>query len=661
MSSTIRGNSARRSPYARVQGVGLGAVRWTEGFWADRFATCRSRTIPALLTLMEGTEKSHFLQNFRIAAGLAEGRHRGAPFNDGDFYKLLESCCAVLAVEEDAELERRVEEAIQVIGRAQRGDGYLHTKTLIRQRGGDETAAPFQNPVDFELYNMGHLLTAASVHARVTGRDDFLAIAHRTADFLDTAFRQPTPKLARLSVCPSHYMGLLDLYRVTGEPRYRDLAARFLAMRGMVPEGGGDDNQDRIPYREQTEAVGHAVRANYLYAGAADLYAETGDAALWAPLEPIWANVVHQKMYVTGGCGALYDGASPDGAEDQATITRTHQAYGRNYQLPHQTAHNETCASIGSVLWNWRMFLVTGEARFIDVVELALYNSVLSGVSLEGADFFYVNPLRRLETSPCALRWPHERTPYFTSFCCPPNVARTIAEVGSYAYAVSDDALWVNLYGGSTLSAALPNGQHVALTQTTEYPWNGRVRIQFDACEAAAPFTLRLRIPGWAESAIVRINGAEAAGPPPAPGTYAELRHAWRAGDVVELDIPLRTCLIAAHPLVEEARGQVAVRRGPLIYCLESADLPEGTRLMDILLPADTDFIAVHVPTLLGGVTTLDGRALSRRESIDPSDTGTLYRPLRPAPLQTAGIRLIPYFAWGNRGTTEMSVWLPLH
>jgi DUF1680 family protein len=642
-----------------VRSVDPGAVRWTRGFWAERFDVCRRRTIPALWSLMEGTERSHYLENFRIAAGIKEGRHRGAPFNDGDFYKLLEAACATLAVVPDAALERRIEEAVGIIGKAQRADGYLHTRVQIRQRNGDAEARPLHDPLDFELYNMGHLLTAACLHHRVTGRDSLLAVARKTADFLDETFRRPTPDLARLSVCPSHYMGTVDLYRTTGEPRYRELAKRFLDLRDIVPPGGGDDNQDRIPFRQQREAIGHAVRANYLYAGAADVYAETGDRTLWEPLEPIWESVVQRKMYITGGCGALYDGASPDGAENQKTITRVHQAYGRNYQLPNQTAHSETCASIGSALWNERMFRVTGEARFMDMVELALYNSVLSGVSLDGTDFFYVNPLRCLDTQPGELRWPRTRTPYFSSFCCPPNVARTIARVSGYAYGTSDTALWVNLYGSSTITTALPNGPTVTFTQETEYPWDGRVRLRLDACDGSPDFALNLRIPGWAESAIVRVNGGRIR-EKPRPGTYCELRRTWRIGDMVELELPLRPQLMETHPLVEETRNHIAVRRGPLVYCLESPDLPPGVRLLDVMLPAKAELTARHDAALLGGVTVLEGRALVRSAPAPTIGDAPLYRVFRATPTKSVPIRLIPYFAWGNRGPAEMSVWLPL-
>jgi hypothetical protein len=451
-------------------------------------------------------------------------------------------------------------------------------------------------------------------------------------------------------------MGIIDLYRTTHDPRYLDLDKKLFAMRDLV-NGGTDDNQDRIPFTHQTNAMGHAVRANYLYAGATDLFLETGDPTLLSTLQPIWTNVVQQKMYITGGCGALYDGASPDGVKDQKTITRVHQAYGRNYQLPNLTAHSETCANIGNVLWNWRMFLATGDAQFIDVLELALYNSVLSGVSLDGTNFFYTNPLRTLDPSPVDLRWKSKRVPFLNSFCCPPNLARTIAESSGYAWAKSADALWLNLYGGSTIKTKLSNGSTVQLTEETNYPWNGRVKIRVDKANET-PFALRLRIPSWAKDATVRLNG-NPTDLHPTPNSYFELRRSWRSGDLIDLDLPMRPRLIEANPFVEETLNQVAIQRGPLIYCLESSDLPAKTQtsIRDVFVPSNIDLVARFDRSLLNGVVLLEGKGLSRAA---PNWNSELYRELQHAPLKPINLRFIPYFAWANRGPSEMTVWLPL-
>lgn len=645
--------AGRQSPFALVEPVTLGEARWTSGFWADRFELCRTQMVPSMERLMGGTNYTHFFRNFEITAGLAEGRYRGASYNDGDFYKWIEAACATLAVTNDAALDRRLDRIIAVIARAQRADGYLNTSTLLKMRG-DTNVAPFMDRGNFEMYNFGHLFTTACVHRRVTGRTNLLAIAIRAADFMDRSFRQATPESARSPVCPSHYMGLVDLYRTTREPRYLALAKKLFALRSGVKDGG-DDNQDRIPYEKQTTADGHAVRANYLYAGAADLFLVTGDTNYWKPLGPIWTNVVAEKMFITGGCGALYDGASPDGAHDQKTITRVHQAYGRNYQLPNTTAHNETCANIGNAKWNWRMFLATGEERFMEVVELELYNAVLSGVGLDGTNFFYVNALRVTDPLPMDLRWARTRVPFVSAFCCPPNLLRTLAESAEYAYAKSSGTLWVNLYGGSLLDTELPGVGRVKLRQDTEYPWSGRVRITVVET-SGKEFKLNLRIPAWAGSASVSVNHRPA-DVTAAPGTYFPMERAWKAGDIIDLDLPMPAQLMEANPLVEETLNQVAVKRGPVVYCLESADLPKGISVLDVLVPADIKFAARHDQKLLGGVVVLEGRALNR-----PSAKwgGELYRPVQNLPLQPLNLRLIPYSVWANRGAGEMSVWLPL-
>jgi DUF1680 family protein len=642
------------SPHAQIRTVGLEEVQWTRGFWADRFESCRTNMLPSMGRLMEGTNYTHFFRNFEIAAGLVEGRSRGASFNDGDFYKLMEAACAVYAVTHDEYLDHHLDRAIAVIAKAQRADGYLHTPVLIGERKGDTNAVPFKNRNNFEVYNMGHLLTTACLHHRATGKTNLLAVALKAADFLEQAFADPSPELARNSICPSHYMGLIELYRETGEKRYLTLAEKFFTMRDLVVKSGdgGDDNQDRVAFLKQTEAVGHAVRANYLFAGAADLFAETGDAAMWTMLNRVWTNMVQEKLYLTGACGALHDGASPDGSKDQQHITRTHQAYGRDYQLPNTTAHNETCANIGNVLWNWRMFLASGEARFVDVAELALYNSVLSGVSLDGTNFFYTNPLRVTDPMPVALRWSRTRVPFVGSFCCPPNLVRTIAEIGNYAYGKSSNAVWINLYSGSTLTTTL-DGAPLKLTQETEYPWNGRVRIVINEC-GQKPFALKLRIPGWAKSASIRVNQGPAVDTT-APNTYFEFKRQWKAGDIVDLDIPMPTQLIEANPLVEETLGQVAVKRGPIVYCLETADLPKGVGVMNVLVPADVKFLARHDQRLLGGVVALNTTLLAQPTS---NWSGQLYRELKPASPKPIKAQLVPYYVWNNRGPGEMSVWL---
>jgi len=643
------------SPFAKIQTVGLDEVRWTHGFWADRFELCRTQMMPSMARLMQGTNYSQFYYNFEILAGLVEGKPHGASFNDGDFYKFLEGAAATLAVTNDARINAKLDEVIGVIARGQTTNGYIDTWVQLHQRENNSSSAPFRDRTRWEVYNLGQLLTAASVHYRVTGKTNFLNVARKAADCLDKVFKNPTPELALQNVCPSHYMGIIELYRATHEPRYLALAKRIFAMRDLVKEkDGGSDNQDRIPFGKQDEAEGHAVRANYLYAGAADLFLETGDTNLWKPLAEIWMNVVSKKMYITGGCGALYDGAAPDGASYQSGITKVHQSYGRNFQLPNTTAHNETCANIGNALWNWRMFLATGEAKFMDVVELELYNSVLSGVALDGTNYFYSNPLRVTDPMPVELRWARTRVPFVSSFCCPPNLVRTIAESSGYAYGKSGNSVWVNLYGGSSLATEL-GGEKIKLVQEGDYPWSGRVRIKIEAC-GKKEFTLKLRIPGWATGASVRVNNSPADFSPQ-PESYWEIKRAWKAGDFVDLDLPMPVRLMEANPLVEEDLNQVAVQRGPVVYCLESPDLPAGVKISDVAIPSDTKLAARFDRRLLDGVVVLEGNVLARAGG---NWSGKLYRELQPAELKPIGVKFIPYSVWQNRGPSEMSVWLPL-
>jgi DUF1680 family protein len=640
------------SPHAKLTGVGLTEARWTTGFWAKRLATCRDRTIPAMFRLMDGTEHSQFLENFRVAAGDVPGRHRGPKWNDGDFYKWLEAAAALYAVEPDPELDRRMDQVIALIGRAQRADGYLHTPVLVGQRNGGGVK-PFGDPQAFEVYNMGHLMTAACVHHRATGKTNLLDVARRSADFLCEAFKSPDAKLAGHGICPAHYMGLVEMYRATREPRYLDLARRLIDMRDQVV-GGTDDNQDRVPFRQQTKAVGHAVRANYLYAGVSDVYAETGDATLFAPLPKIWGDLVSRKLYVTGGCGALYDGASPDGSKDQKQITRVHQAYGRDYQLPNATAHNETCAAIGNVLWNWRMLQLTGDAKYADVIEQSMYNAILSGVSIDGTSFFYTNTLRQFDPMPVELRWSRQRQPWISCFCCPPNVARTIAESASYAYARSERGLWVTLYGAGECRTRLKDGTPVTLTQETGYPWDGKVRLTVTVAEPKE-FSLMLRIPSWSRGGVVAVNG-EPVHEPTKPGTFCEIRRSWAKGDVVELNLPMPARLVEANPLVEETRNQVAIIRGPIVYCLESTDLPAGVRVQAVRVPRDGRWAARRESNLLGGVAVVEGAGVASAPTADWN--GQLYRDVSPSADRSIDLKLIPYFAWANRGKSEMSVWL---
>jgi DUF1680 family protein len=393
-----------------------------------------------------------------------------------------------------------------------------------------------------------------------------------------------------------------------------------------------------------------------LYAGVADLYAETGEKKLLDNLTSIWDDVVYRKMYITGACGALYDGVSPDGTSyNPAEVQKIHQAYGRPFQLPNATAHTETCANIGNVLWNWRMLQITADAKYADIVELALYNSVLSGISLEGKKFFYNNPLNVSAKLPFKQRWSKEREGYIAlSNCCAPNVTRTIAEVSNYAYNLSKDGLYVNLYGSNQLKTSLGNGEQLQVEQQTNYPWDGRIVLKIVKAPKDA-YAFFLRIPGWSKEASLLVNG-KIITQDAVSGTYAKILQHWKKGDVIALNLPMPVELMEANPLVEEVKNQIAVKRGPIVYCLESDQLPENTSVNDVVLAADgkfsTDFIELDNRKLL----TI---AINSSINQDTSWDKRLYRSFSQKGNKQYQLRLIPYFAWGNhKKKGEMTVWM---
>jgi DUF1680 family protein len=641
------------SPYARVRSTELDAVQWTDGFWAERLEVCRRTMSPELFQTYLDEHVSHAFTNFQIAAGHTHGDHSGPPFHDGDFYKSLEALAALYALTKDAQLDLLMDSVIPVIARSQREDGYIHTPVVIEERKQSDGTHAFADRLNFETYNMGHLMTAACIHFRATGKRALLDVAVRAADYLFAFYKKASPELARNAICPSHYMGVVELYRTTRDPKYLELSKSLIDIRGLM-ENGTDDNQDRIPFRQQTKAMGHAVRANYLYAGVADVYAETGDETLLRPLQLIWDNLTQTKLYITGACGALYDGVSPDAVSySPPEIQQVHQAYGRDFQLPNETAHNETCANIGNLLWNWRMFLLTGEAKYVDLVELTLYNSILSGVSLDGKDFCYTNPLRVSADFPYPLRWAGGRVPYIAlSNCCPPNTVRTLCEVQNYAYSLSKEGLWVNLYGGNMLNTRLPNGEMIGLRQTSDYPWEGNIRLAVTQAPARE-FSVFLRIPGWCDEASLTVNG-QAFPTAAASGTYVEIRRKWGVGDEVKLSLPMPAKRMEANPLVEEVRNQVAVKRGPVVYCLESSDVPSGS-IFDVALPSDIRLLPVEMRIGDSRFFALEGVGLTASSPVDWGHT--LYREAG-AVSQPLPLRMIPYYAWGNRGEGEMTVWV---
>lgn len=642
-----------KSSYAKLHGVNMNDVTWTKGFWADRFKVATETMVPNMWAIYNDPKISHAFKNFEIAAGLDTGDHKGPSFHDGDYYKTLEAMASLYASTNNPKLNELMDKAISVIGKSQRENGYIYTKAMIAQRKTGSNNQ-FQDRLSFEAYNIGHLMTAACVHYRATGKTTLLNIAKKATDYLYNFYKTASPTLARNAICPSHYMGVIEMYRTTNDPRYLELAKHLIAIKGKIDDGT-DDNQDRIPFLKQVKATGHAVRASYLYAGVADLYAETGNDSLMRSLNLMWNDVNSHKMYITGGLGSLYDGTSPDGTSYNPTeVQKIHQAFGRDYQLPNFTAHNETCANIGNVLWNWRMLQITGDAKYADVMELALHNSILSGISLNGKNFLYTNPLAQSDNLPFKQRWSKDRVPYISlSNCCPPNVVRTIAEVSDYVYSVSDKGLWFNLYGGNKLTTKLEDGGQISITEETNYPWNGNIKITLNETSGKA-YSMFFRIPGWVLEPEIRINGKLQLIQLP-PGKYAELNRAWKKGDVIELILPMKAQLIESNPLVEENRNQVAVKRGPIVYCLESKDF-QGKSIFNAVIPSSIILKATPITIDGAEMMSLEGNAKLRAKT---DWSNLLYAPISKTN-ETIPIKLVPYFAWGNRGHTEMSVWLPL-
>jgi len=644
------------SPYAKLKSIDMTDVKWTTGFWADRFKVCRDAMLPNLWAIYTDPKVGHATQNFEIAAGLDTGSHVGPPFQDGDFYKLFEGIAVMYAQTKDPKLDALMDKTIALFAKAQRADGYIHTPTLIDERNHPNSSKAFEDRLNFETYNLGHLMTAACIHYRATGKRSFLNIAIKATDYLYRFYKTASPELARNAICPSHYMGVVEMYRTTRDPKYLELAKNLIDIRGLMKDGT-DDNQDRIPFREQTAAVGHAVRANYLYAGAADVFAETGDTTLMHTLNLVWNDVVNRKMYVTGGCGALYDGASPDGTSYLLKdVQEIHQAYGRDYQLPNLTAHNETCASVGNVLWNWRMLQLTGDAKYADVMELELYNGMLAGISLNGKNFFYTNPLSVSNDLPFQQRWSRDRVGYIGySDCCPPNVIRTIAEVSNYAYSVSEKGVWVNLYGGNTLATTLKDGSKIKMTQQTDYPWNGSINITINQ-GAPKPFSIFLRIPEWCSNgATLTING-KPANIRLVPGQYAAVNRKWNIGDKIALILPMPVKMLESNPLVEETRNQVAVKRGPVVYCVETAGIPKDAKLFNLSLSAKGLLTPQKIMIDHTDIVALTGKASVN----DINWKNKLYSDISTQAKRSINVQLVPYFAWDNRGKGEMETWIPV-
>lgn len=615
-------------PMPRLSAVPFTQVTIRDKFWLPRQDINRSASIPTNFAMLD---KSGNLHNFDLAAaGKTEG-YQGPVFMDSDLYKALEAAAYSLATHPDPVLQKKIDAIISRIAAAQQKDGYLNTWYTVKEPGQRWTNLRDNH----ELYCAGHLIEAAVAHFQATGKRNLLNVAVKFADHIGAVFGGGLTKRMGYPGHPEIELALIKLWRVTGRQRYFDLARFFVENRGnhffarehQTPESEYDGTywQDDIPICDHRNIKGHAVRACYLLSGATDVAAETQNAEMLKMIRRVWRNTIERNQYVTGGIGP----------------SAHNEGFTEDYDLPNLSAYQETCATIALAQWNHRLALLYGDSRFSDVVERCLYNGVLSGVSQDGKRFFYVN---RLEST-----GKHHRSEWFGCACCPPNVARTLSSLGGYAYAVDDHSLWVNLFIQGQVNCLI-NKTKVEWQVTTDYPWDGKVVLKPLLTEVRS-FALRLRYPGWCERADLRVNGQPVKEPVVERG-YFVVERTWQTGDVIELNMDMPVRRVLTHPNVKANAGQVALQRGPMVYCLEACD--QSAPLSSIYLPATASLTSEWQAGLLGGVMVIKADAF-QSEILDWKQK--LY--------QTAGkskpvtVQAIPYYAWDNRQAGAMKVWLP--
>jgi hypothetical protein len=623
VTSDVTSVAPTTSARVRLRPIDGRGVVIRDGLLADRQRVNREVTI---LRGAEELERAGTLDNLRIAAGRAAGERRGMVFSDSDVYKWLEALAWEIAREPSAELERLARETTELVAAAQEPDGYLNSWCQVVDPAWRWTDLEMGH----ELYCAGHLIQAGVASARATGDVSLLTVARRFADLIDDVFRNGTEKGA-----DGHSgieVALVELFRQTGERRYLQLADTLVSRRGygMFSDGRFDLDyyQDAEPVRQARSIVGHAVRALYLAAGVTDLYAETGDEELLGSMLRQWDDLTSAKTYLTGGVGSRHYG----------------EAIGDPYELPPDRAYCETCAAIASIMWNWRMLLVTGESRFADLLERTLFNGFLAGVSLDGESFFYSNPLQSRNGE---LR--HRWNPVA---CCPPNVMRLLASLHHYLATVTETGVQLHQYASSTIRATSPGVGPVELAVETDFPWSGTVAVEV-VSSADAAWTLSLRVPAWARAATLD-------GEPVAPGGYAALSRRWRAGDRVVLEIDVSPRLTAPNPRIDAVRGCLAIERGPVVYCLEELDLPAGVELAEVAVDSAAEPVDSGSVTELGGLpaVALAGvvRALDGWRETEYCD---VHMVPAASPAFPTELLAVPYLAWANRAKGGMRVWIP--
>lgn len=643
-----------------ILSVSLKQVKIEEGFWAGYKKLLREVVIPyewdALNDRVPDAPISHAVKNFQIAAGDIDDQFSGQVFQDSDVYKWLEAASYSLATNPDHELGKIIDEVIDLISRVQQSDGYLNTYFTIK-----EPDKRWTNLRDcHELYCAGHFIEAAVAHYEATGEKKALEIACRLADHIDSIFG---PEDTKKKGYPGHEeieLALIKLYRATGEEKYLKLSKYFIDERGKKPlyfeleaQARGNTNfydiwdklgptyfQVHLPVREQTTAEGHAVRMVYLCSGMADVAIETNDETLVQACKRLWNNITSRRMYITGGIGSTSIGES----------------FTFDYDLPNDIAYAETCAAIGMVFFAHRMLQIDPDRCYSDVMERALYNSVLSGMGLDGKSFFYVNPLEvwpeACEKSKVKEHVKYVRQPWFEVACCPTNVARLLGSLEKYIYSIGRDEVYIHLYVDSEVQVDIL-GNKVKLRQKTQYPWNGKVVIDV-LPENEAYFTLSLRIPGWCKEARLSVNGEEMDIRDIMEKGYAKIKRLWRQKDRIELLFSMPVMRIKANPNVRENEGRVAIQRGPIVYCLEEID--NGSNLNSIVLPRDCKFEIEYNSSLLNGICVI--RAQAEREKYENWNNEELYKADVDVSYEPINITFIPYFAWANRTPGEMLVWV---